>query len=176
MKRLIHDKLRISSIRSQRGTVTDGETQAGPHYDRVRAQGISVLVSATSRILTPIITTPEASKDDLWMKALRILSARDKGNGDVLKKILSETSRSDGLTDILIREVRAKSDICKRKKWTFEFNGRTISLGEQAEKVIQWLDKIKAVGDVTVNVDPIHAGLPWAGIRMLLIVRISMAL
>lgn len=176
MKRLIHDKLRISSIRSQRGSVTDGETQAGPHYDRVRAQGISVLGSATSRILTPIITTPEASKDDLWMKALRILSARDKGNGDVLKKILSETSRSDGFTDILIREVRAKRDICKRKKWTFEFNGRTISLGEQAEKVIQWLDKIKAVGDVTVNVDPIHAGLPWAGVRMLLIVRISMAL
>ncbi|KAJ9359811.1 hypothetical protein DTO280E4_4489 [Paecilomyces variotii] len=169
MKRLIHDKLRISSIRSQRGSVTDGETQAGPHYDRVRPQGISVLVSATSRILTPIITTPEASKDDLWMKALRILSARDKGNGDVLKKILSETSRFDGFTDILIREVRAKRDICKRKKWTFEFNGRTISLGEQAEKVIQWLDKIKAVGDVTVNVDPIHAGLPWAGIRMLLI-------
>ncbi|KAJ9218119.1 hypothetical protein DTO166G4_510 [Paecilomyces variotii] len=169
MKRLIHDKLRISSIRSQRGSVTDGETQAGPHYDRVRAQGISVLGSATSRILTPIITTPEASKDDLWMKALRILSARDKGNGDVLKKILSETSRSDGFTDILIREVRAKRDICKRKKWTFEFNGRTISLGEQAEKVIQWLDKIKAVGDVTVNVDPIHAGLPWAGVRMLLI-------
>ncbi|KAJ9292711.1 hypothetical protein DTO271G3_8525 [Paecilomyces variotii] len=168
MKRLIHDKLRLSSRRSPRGSVADGETQAGPD-DRVRTQGISVLVSATSRILTPIITTPEASKDDLWMKALRILSARDKGNGDVLKKILSETSHSDGFTDSLIRDVRAKRDICKRKQWTFELNGRTISLREQAEKVIQWLDKIKAVGDVAVNVDPIHAGLPWAGIRILLI-------
>ena len=41
-------------------------------------------------------------------------------------------------------------------------------LRDEADNVILWLDRFKQVGDVAVNVDPIHAGLPWAGVRLLL--------
>ena len=44
-------------------------------------------------------------------------------------------------------------------------------LGDEADKVLLWLDRFKSVGDIAVNADPIHAGLPWAGIRLLLEVR-----
>ena len=49
-----------------------------------------------------------------------------------------------------------------------EFKGRTIVLRHLADKVVFWLEKFKQVGDIAVNVDPLHAGLPWACIRLLL--------
>ena len=41
-------------------------------------------------------------------------------------------------------------------------------LRDEADNVMLWLDRFKQVGDIAVNADPIHAGLPWAGIRLLL--------
>jgi len=31
-----------------------------------------------------------------------------------------------------------------------------------------WLDRFKSVGDVVANVAPLHVGVPWAGVRILL--------
>ena len=44
---------------------------------------------------------------------------------------------------------------------------------EEADKVVGWLNRFTAVGDVVANVDPVHVGLPWAGIRLLLEVRVG---
>lgn len=52
-----------------------------------------------------------------------------------------------------------KKTTCEEKKWPGS---------EKAEKVVLWLDKFKSVGDVAASVDPIHAGLPWAAVKMLL--------
>jgi hypothetical protein len=41
-------------------------------------------------------------------------------------------------------------------------------------KVLQLLDRFKSVGDVIANVDPVHVGLPWAGIRVILEVSIRL--
>ena len=41
----------------------------------------------------------------------------------------------------------------------------------EADKVVGWLNRFTAVGDVVANVDPVHMGLPWAGIRLLLEVK-----
>ncbi len=49
--------------------------------------------------------------------------------------------------------------------------GRTVVLKEKADKVVGWLNRFAAVGDVVANVDPVHVGLPWAGIRLLLEVK-----
>ena len=38
-------------------------------------------------------------------------------------------------------------------------------------KVIRWIDLFKQVGDAAVQYDPVHAALPWAGVRFLLQVR-----
>jgi len=35
-------------------------------------------------------------------------------------------------------------------------------------KIIKWIDLFKQVGDVAVQYDPVHAALPWAGVRFLL--------
>jgi hypothetical protein len=61
---------------------------------------------------------------------------------------------------------KEKQQCCIEKRWTFTFAGRVVTLKEEADKVVRWLNRFKAVGDVAVNADPVHAGLPWAVIRL----------
>ena len=68
------------------------------------------------------------------------------------------------------RELQQRSKI---KRWTWTYKGRQIYLFEQVDKVVRLLDRFKAVGDIVANVDPVHVGLPWAGVRAILEVRIG---
>ncbi|KAK5689539.1 hypothetical protein LTR17_026240 [Elasticomyces elasticus] len=62
---------------------------------------------------------------------------------------------------------------CTDKRLSWEYKGRQIYLSDEVDKVLQFLDKFKSVGDVVANVDPVHVGLPWAGIRAILEVALS---
>ena len=66
---------------------------------------------------------------------------------------------------------KEKQRYCIEKRWKFTFGGRTVDLKEEADKLVGWVDRFKAVGDIVANVDPMHVGLPWAGIRLLLEVK-----
>ena len=48
---------------------------------------------------------------------------------------------------------------------TLEEQGR---LGGTGTKILRWVDKFKAIADITAQYDPVHAALPWAGFRLLL--------
>jgi hypothetical protein len=61
-----------------------------------------------------------------------------------------------------------KRQACLDKRWSLTLNGKNVVLREKADKVVHWLDRFKSIGDVAVNADPVHVGLPWAGIRLLL--------
>ncbi|KNG86811.1 hypothetical protein ANOM_004652 [Aspergillus nomiae NRRL 13137] len=69
---------------------------------------------------------------------------------------------------LLLEEVRQKRELCESRRWDVSFQGNTFRLSHIADKVIAWLERLKAIGDIAVNTDPIHAQLPWAWIRMLL--------
>jgi hypothetical protein len=68
------------------------------------------------------------------------------------------------------RELQQRSMI---KRWTWTYRDRQMYLFEQADKVVRLLDRFKAVGNIVANVDPVHVGLPWAGVRAILEVRIG---
>jgi hypothetical protein len=57
---------------------------------------------------------------------------------------------------------------CTMKRWSWNYKGRQLYLSDQVDKVMRLLDKFKAMGDEVANVDPIHVGLPWMGIRAIL--------
>ena len=61
-----------------------------------------------------------------------------------------------------------KKKQCDDKKWRWTYQGKDVVLRDEAQKVILWVDRFKTVGDVAANAAPIYAGLPWAGIRMIL--------
>lgn len=47
-----------------------------------------------------------------------------------------------------------------------------MKLRDEAGKVMLWLNRRKVAGDADMNIDPIHAGLPWAVIRLVLEARL----
>jgi hypothetical protein len=56
-----------------------------------------------------------------------------------------------------------------QKSWTLKKrNGETIILRDVVEKIIVWVEKFIAVGDVAMQYDAAHAALAWAAFRFVL--------
>ena len=76
------------------------------------------------------------------------------------------TITADAAVDDTLGTARTLQQKCKDRKWMC--GDREVSVRQQADKVLQFLHRLKPVGDVVANIDPVHVGLPWAGIRVLL--------
>jgi hypothetical protein len=117
----------------------------------------------------PYPTAAVALGPALLNRALELLSPRERGT--IEEHIIATTDDINSALEKALNAAQTKQNLCKNKRWTFTFGGHTVTLREEADKVLLWLDRFKQVGDIAVNADPIHAGLPWAGIRLLLEVR-----
>jgi hypothetical protein len=115
-------------------------------------------------------TSNSSTSYNLLDDALKRLSDRDRAT--LQDHILPNSSDIDLALKQALAAAQEKQRCCDEKRWTFTFAGRAVTLKEEADKVVRWLDRFKAVGDVAVNANPVYAGLPWAGIRLLLEVRI----
>jgi hypothetical protein len=63
---------------------------------------------------------------------------------------------------------RAAQAAASARRWTAAWRGRRVAVGERAGALLRWLARFRAAGDVIANVDPIHVGLPWVGVRLLI--------
>ena len=114
-------------------------------------------------------TSNPSFSHNLLNDALEQLSHRDRAT--LQDHILPNSSEVNLALEQALAAAQEKQRHCLEKRWRVTFAGREFILKEEADKVICWLNRVKQVGDVVVNVDPMHAGLPWAGIRLLLEVR-----
>jgi hypothetical protein len=99
-------------------------------------------------------------------RALRLLPQQERAI--IIKNILPTTDDIDSALQKAFNATQEKQNLCQNKRWTFTFGEHTVRLAQEADKILLWLDRFKSVGDIAVNADSIHAGLPWAGIRLLL--------
>lgn len=111
------------------------------------------------------------SSRDLLHHALQQLSDRDRAT--LRDHILSTSSDITLALEQALAAAEKQQRCCVEKRWTFTIAGRTVTLKDEADKVVHWLNRFKSVGDIAVNADPVHVGLPWAGIRLLLEVRVG---
>jgi hypothetical protein len=116
-------------------------------------------------------TQPQSAStlpSDLWDAALQKLSIDDQ---EALEKLRPNSSTqqpmSENIDELLILTSTVQ-DKCKAKAYKFHFRGKDIIVRDIAGKIVFWLNKFKEVGDIAVNFDPVHASLPWAGVRFLL--------
>lgn len=97
------------------------------------------------------------------------LEALTHNERDTIRKLLPSTAIS---VDTVFDDVYSCATELQRrsamKRWVWTYNGRQVYVYDQMEKTLQLLDKFKSVGDVIANVDPLHVGLPWAGIQAIL--------
>ncbi|KAH6889475.1 hypothetical protein B0T10DRAFT_548840 [Thelonectria olida] len=67
-----------------------------------------------------------------------------------------EASNVDDILSLLSQQKQSS----EQKEWT--------SIRDKISKIIDFLHKFKEVGDVAVSFDPVHAALPWAAFRFIL--------
>lgn len=119
------------------------------------------------RLLPIMFANPLYSRsDDLWSLAATQLSDEDRRNID-----FERLDKLQSLTDLHALTEKSKEE-CFKKRWKYtRKSGETVILRDICAKIIRWIDIFKQVGDVAVQYDPMHAALPWAGIRFILQVR-----
>ena len=98
------------------------------------------------------------------------LEALERDDGETIRTLLlpANAISIDTAFDEVLGCARELQQCCTNKRLSWNYKGRQVYLFEQVNKVVQLLDKFKSVGDVVANVDPVHIGLPWAGIRAIL--------
>jgi hypothetical protein len=112
-----------------------------------------------------------ATQQDFQTQVFLLLSRQDQDT--IQQYLVTNTTDIDAIVQQALAATRQKQATCRAKRWTFTFGGHTVVLREKADNIVKWLDWFKQVGDVASNADPIHVGLPWAGIRLLLEVNIA---
>jgi hypothetical protein len=98
----------------------------------------------------------------LWKKAFDMLSGTDQRSLP-----FTNDDRCNYLERVL--EMTGKSrDACREKGLKFKLGEKTFVVRDLADKILSWVEKFKQIGDITMQYDPGHAALPWAGIWILL--------
>ncbi|ORY17144.1 hypothetical protein BCR34DRAFT_597226 [Clohesyomyces aquaticus] len=76
--------------------------------------------------------------------------------------------RVDILADVL-QVAKQNQTTCMKKRWRFKnLNGETIILRDIMGRLIKWVDRFKAIGDIAIGTDQGAMSVPWAAVRFLL--------
>ena len=100
---------------------------------------------------------------DLWSKAYERLPEAYKEGLDNLDKL-----------DVLQRLFEITKQVEEQgvaKDYTLKLGDKKVDVREKVEGFANCLNKFKEIGDIVVQYDPVHAALPWAGVRFILMVR-----
>lgn len=116
-------------------------------------------------------TTPQLDISEprsLWAEAFKALDLEDQKSCEALRAEPKNQEPFSTQVNDLLSSTEQLQKKCEDKTYRFEFGKKTIVMRNTVGNVINWLNKFKAVGDIIVQFDPIHAALPWAGFRLLL--------
>ena len=60
-----------------------------------------------------------------------------------------------------------------RAHWKFEnpLSEKKVILRDVFGKIMTWVERFMTIGDLIANCNPVHAALPWAGLKFILNVR-----
>jgi hypothetical protein len=102
----------------------------------------------------------------LWARALASLPEEDQQIFHVSSNPPPNTSQ---ILDDILSALEAQRDRCKRDRWKIAGrDGKSIVIRDVCAKIATYVTKFMGVVDVVVNFDPVHAALPWAGVRFVL--------
>ncbi|KAG5802464.1 hypothetical protein H9Q74_011991 [Fusarium xylarioides] len=102
------------------------------------------------------------SSGDIWSKAIADLG--DKLPPDNFKHPENKTLQD------LLENTKLSRERLVNKSWSFKRKkGEVVYVRDLLAKASKWIKHFMSVVDITVQCDPVHAGLPWAGVRFLLI-------
>ena len=144
----------------------------GPgHRDRTSSSQANAVGSALpcDSLAPPVAAQNHVHTREASSMLADALEALDEQERDTVRKLLSpKTVEVDAALDEAhskARELRARGAM---KGWSWTYRDRQVNVQDQADKLLRFIDKFKSVGDAVGSIDPIHVGLPWAGVRTIL--------
>jgi hypothetical protein len=103
-------------------------------------------------------------RHNLWEEAVKTVDAKWQ------EQLTALTDLSCGPKKLL-DGLATQQKLCQAREWKcYDLNGQKVHVRELLERVTFWLEKVQEVGDTIAQYDPVHAALPWAGARFLLMV------
>ncbi|CAH0044206.1 unnamed protein product [Clonostachys solani] len=103
-----------------------------------------------------------------WQAAFAQLPPDTQKALDSIQKNNPTSGSSSAEIDSIITLSKAKQAQCESKQWVVKIGSRHVNVRHAFSRMVDWLDKFKAFGDMAMNVDPVHAALPWAAFRFIL--------
>ncbi|KAE8446360.1 hypothetical protein EG329_012109 [Mollisiaceae sp. DMI_Dod_QoI] len=106
----------------------------------------------------------------LWERSYDQLSS-NKNYRDLFKNyeaILEESSPARGSSASFPQKMQAavqcQVDIMKQKQWVLQWDQKSIVVRDQAERIVKFVQTFSNLGAAIAQIDPIHVGIPWAGL------------
>ncbi len=112
--------------------------------------------------------------NDLWGLAYQQLSKEKESLVTAYSHILSDATISD--TNDVQEQVQAilalKREQILEKQWKLQWGNKPIHVRTQIDRIFKLIGVFKDLGTSIAGLDPVHAGLPWAGICFLISVSL----
>ncbi|KAN0120216.1 hypothetical protein V8E51_002424 [Hyaloscypha variabilis] len=124
----------------------------------------------------PRILDPKESmySAGLWEKTYTQMSDNEKYKELFIqyKAILDENSPSKAkkasFPQKMEANVQKQISVMKQKQWVLQWDKKSIVIRDQAERIVKFVQTFSALGDTIAQIDPIHVGIPWAGVCAIL--------
>ena len=110
---------------------------------------------------------------DLWKAAFDELRTQHESLVRKYEQILTKNAVDYGSVspENVIRSVLvSKREQLLHRQWRLQLGRYSIQAKDHIDRIIRVIRAFKDVGSIAVNADPLHAGLPWAGICLVLAV------
>jgi hypothetical protein len=135
-------------------------------------KGKSPNLQVEKRTKIPLLLNTDASLQNagLWEKAYTQLSDDEK-NADLFNKyetILEDSSlgtpKGTTFPKQMAAFVRSRIEIMEQKQWMLQWDQKSIVVRDQAERIVKFVQTFQNLGTAIAQIDPIHVGIPWAGV------------
>jgi hypothetical protein len=119
-------------------------------------------------------TAPSAqvTKKDYWQLAIDALQAEDL-KGSIKKQIaaIRQEAAAAGTTDfadLLLRTTQQSQRDLEARRWKIGTGSWSVHVRQQLDRTIKALQIFKELSSPAYNIDPVHVGLPLAGLCVLM--------
>lgn len=113
-------------------------------------------------------------RPDLWQLAYIKFSENDPNLVQKYERMLLKDPESPGEEDLQTKMSGILSRSLNKmtsRQWSIKWKGKPRQMREQVDRIVKVVQIAKDFGSAAAGLDPIHAGLPWAGVCILLQVR-----
>ena len=120
---------------------------------------------------TTIAMIDATLRPDLWQLAYNKFSVEEPKLVQKYERMLSKDTESTGNEDLQTKMssiLSRKLDEMASRQWSIKWKGKPRQVREQVDRIVKVVRIGKDFGSAAAGLDPIHAGLPWAGVCVLL--------